>query len=287
MKSPRNDSAELGKCPLTTQSGHLKKQVQYNYHFTLANEGLLKTLYSTIHKGTSQMKKMTATLTLLGLGVLVAVLSFAKPGIFMSNEEQRLIEAVAQNDLTTVRELVEAGININVQDTRGRTALLAAVEGHNLESAKVLLEAGADVNLLDDKMDRPLLLAGAEGTVDIMKLILQAKPNFSLYNRFGGTPLIPAAERGHVDMVKLLVNTKVDVDHVNHLGWTALLEAIVLSDGGPRHQKIVQLLVDAGADVHIADKEGVTPLQHARQKGFHEIVKILELEKKGLLPKGK
>ena len=115
-----------------------------------------------------------------------------------------------------------------------------------------------------------------EGTVDIMKLILQATPNFTLYNRFGGTPLIPAAERGHVEMVTLLLSTKVDVNHVNHLGWTALLEAIVLSDGGPRHQQIVALLVDAGADVHIADKEGVTPLQHARQKGFYEIAKILE-----------
>jgi len=223
------------------------------------------------------MKKITASVTLLGVGILIAVLSFAKPSMFMSDEEQRLIEAVAQNDLTTVRKLVDAGININVQDTRGRTALLIAVEGHNLKIAKVLLEAGANVNLLDDKMDSPLLLAGAEGTVGIMKLILKAKPNFSLYNRFGGTPLIPAAERGHVDMVKLLVNTEVDIDHVNHLGWTALLEAIVLSDGGPPYQQIVQVLVDAGADVNISDNEGITPLQHARQKGFHKIVKILEL----------
>ncbi len=233
------------------------------------------------------MNKMTVMLGLLGLGTLVAVLSFAKPAMFMNDEEHRLIEAVAQNDLTTVRELVKAGTNINAQDARGRTPLLAAVEGHYLESAKMLLDAGADVNLQDDKMDSPLLLAGAEGTVDIMKLILQAKPNFSLYNRFGGTSLVPAAERGHVEMVKLLVNTEVDIDDVNHLGWTALLEAIVLSDGGPRHQEIVQVLVDAGADVHITDKEGVTPLQHARQKGFHEIVKILELEKKDLLPKEK
>ncbi|MDH5428727.1 MAG: ankyrin repeat domain-containing protein [Nitrospirota bacterium] len=222
------------------------------------------------------MKKMTIILSLLVLGVLVAVLSFAKPGMFMSDQEQRLIEAVAQNDLATVRGLVKAGTNINAQDARGRTALLTAVEGHHLESAKVLLEAGADVNLLDDKLDSPLLLAGAEGTVEIMKLILQAKPDFTLYNRFGGTSLVPAAERGHVDMVKLLVTTKVDIDHVNHLGWTALLEAIVLSNGGPHHQEIVKVLVDAGADVNIADKNGVTPLQHARKKGFQEIVKILE-----------
>jgi ankyrin repeat protein len=79
-----------------------------------------------------------------------------------------------------------------------------------------------------------------------------------------------------VEVVKTLLNTKVDIDHVNHLGWTALLEAIILSDGGPRHQEIVQLLVDAGADVQIGDHNGVTPLLHARQKGFRKIVKSLE-----------
>ena len=55
----------------------------------------------------------------------------------------------------------------------------------------------------------------------------------------------------------------------------ALLEAIVLSDGGPRHQQIVQLLIDHGADIAIADKDGVTPLQHARQRGYVAIESIL------------
>lgn len=175
-----------------------------------------------------------------------------------------------------VVRLVNQGTKINAQDRRGRTALLAAVEGHSLEIVKVLIEAGADVNRQDKKLDSPLLLAGSEGTLEILTLILKAKPDFSVYNRFGGTPLIPACERGHVEVVKILLATKVDMDHVNHLGWTALLEAIVLSDGGPRHQEIVQLLVDAGADVRIGDSNGVTPLLHARQKGFRKIVEILE-----------
>jgi ankyrin repeat protein len=63
---------------------------------------------------------------------------------------------------------------------------------------------------------------------------------------------------------------------VNRLGWTALLEAIILSDGGPRHQEIVGLLVAGSADVNLADGEGVSPLQHARQRGYVAIVKILE-----------
>jgi hypothetical protein len=94
-------------------------------------------------------------------------------------------------------------------------------------------------------------------------------------NRYGGTALIPAAERGHVDTVRTLIAAGVDVDHVNKLGWTALLEAIILSDGGTRHQLIVQLLVAVGANVNLADREGVTPLQHARSRGYKEIEKIL------------
>jgi ankyrin repeat protein len=68
--------------------------------------------------------------------------------------------------------------------------------------------------------------------------------------------------------VKILIAAGVDVDHINNLGWTGLLEAIILSDGGPEHQGIVQLLIDAGADVNIADFDGVTPLQHAENRGF-------------------
>jgi ankyrin repeat protein len=55
-----------------------------------------------------------------------------------------------------------------------------------------------------------------------------------------------------------------------------LLEAVILGDGGPRHIRIVQLLIDAGADLNIADKDGVTTLQHARQKKQTAIASLLE-----------
>ena len=66
------------------------------------------------------------------------------------------------------------------------------------------------------------------------------------------------------------------VPEVNRLGWTALLEAIILGDGGKRHQEIVGLLIAAGANVNLADNEGVTPLRHARDRGFDEIAALLE-----------
>jgi ankyrin repeat protein len=192
------------------------------------------------------------------------------------DRDQGLIAAAAQNEVETVRRLLAEGASISARDARGRTALLAATYPNHVEPAKLLIEAGADVNAQDDLQNSALLLAGAEGFLEILKLTLTANPDFKVYNRYGGTALIPACERGHVEVVQVLLETEIDIDHVNRLGWTALLEAIILSDGGPRHQEIVRLLVGAGANVNLADREGVTPLQHARRKGFSVIVRTLE-----------
>jgi ankyrin repeat protein len=75
--------------------------------------------------------------------------------------------------------------------------------------------------------------------------------------------------------VRELLNTEIDIDHVNNLGWTALLEAIILGDGGSTYLSIIALLIDAGADVNIADNEGVSPLQHAVERGYAEIAEML------------
>lgn len=175
-----------------------------------------------------------------------------------------------------MRAALAAGADINARDSRGRTAAMAATHGDQPEALKLLIDNGADINIRDNRSDNPFLYAGAEGLLEILKLTIAAKADTRLTNRFGGTALIPACERGHVEIVRLLLTqTDVDVNHVNNLGWTGLLEAIILSDGGPAHQQIVQLLIAHGADVNLADKDGVTPLQHARQRQQTEIAALL------------
>jgi ankyrin repeat protein len=66
------------------------------------------------------------------------------------------------------------------------------------------------------------------------------------------------------------------LDHVNNLHWTAAIEAVVLGDGGPRHQATLKTLVDAGANLQLKDRTGNTPLQLARSRGYTEMVKLLE-----------
>lgn len=190
---------------------------------------------------------------------------------------EQLIQAAERGDTETVLQLLQAGADINGRDARGRTPLMAATHGNQPETVRALIRGGADINLQDDRRDNPFLYAGAEGLLEILKLTIEAGADTKLTNRFGGTALIPAAERGHVEVVtELLTRTDVDVNHINNLGWTALLEAIILGEGGPRHIEIVRLLVEARADVNLADGQGVTPLTHARQRGYSEIVEILK-----------
>ncbi|HWK97536.1 MAG TPA: ankyrin repeat domain-containing protein [Pseudolabrys sp.] len=193
--------------------------------------------------------------------------------------DQALIEAAGRGDTAAVRRLLEAGASVKARDGQGRTALLAATHaapGVGTEAARLLIAGGADVNAKDGIEDSPYLYAAAEGRNDILRMTLAAGADLKSTNRYGGTGLIPAAHHGHLETVRILLGTAIDKDHVNKLGWTALLEAVVLGDGGPVHTDIVRELVAAGANVNIADREGVTPLGHARRRGYAAMVRILE-----------
>ena len=194
-------------------------------------------------------------------------------------QDKALIAAAARGEAPAVARLLKEGAKVDARDAAGRTALLAATHANKLEAARTLIAAGADVNAKDNIGDSPYLYAGAEGRNEILKLTLAAGADLRSVNRYGGTALIPAAHHGHPETVAILLATKIDKDHVNKLGWTALLEAVVLGDGGPVHTRIVRLLVEAGANAAIADKDGVTPLMHARRRGYNDMAKILEAAK--------
>ncbi len=193
------------------------------------------------------------------------------------DKRMNLIRASENGDLALVHSILATGVDIDAVDDRGRTAVMAATHGNHPSVVQALIEAGANIHIQDNMKDNPFLYAGAEGLLEILRLTIAAGADTKLVNRYGGSALIPACHHGYPDCVlELLTTTDVDIDHVNNLGWTALIEAVILSDGGPVHQRIVQILVDHGADLSIGDNDGVTALEHARNRGYSEMVKILE-----------
>ena len=186
-----------------------------------------------------------------------------------------LHRAAANDEVVAIKKLLFEGMAIDARDGSGATALLVATHANRVRAAQALIEAGADVNAKDRINDSPYLYAGARGHHDILILTLANGADLKSTNRYGGTALIPAAERGHVQTVQTLIDAGVEIDHINNLGWTALLEAIILGSGGSSHQQIVDALLTAGANPNLADREGVTPLAHARAHGYREIEKRL------------
>ena len=204
------------------------------------------------------------------------VLLFAMSIPPMTATAQTMLEAAERGDTAGVERLIASGAPIDQANASGQTPLSLAVQNNHLAIATRLIDAGADINAQAANQDTPWLLAGALGRTAMLRHMLPKGPDFSIHNRFGGNALIPACERAHVDTVAFLVTTPIDVNHVNNLGWTCLLEIVILGDGGPRHVEVTRLVLAAGANPNIADKDGVSPLQHARRCGQREVAALIE-----------
>ncbi len=192
-----------------------------------------------------------------------------------STAERRLLDAARSGDGDAAALALRAGARLETRDADRRTPLLLAATHDRVAVARLLVALGADPDALDAIHDTPWLVTGVTGSVAMLEALLPARPDLTIRNRFGGVSVIPASERGHVDYVRRVVRTGIDVNHVNDLGWTALLEAVILGDGSVSYQKIVRILLDAGADASIADGDGVTALEHAQTSDQTEVARIL------------
>ncbi len=222
------------------------------------------------------------------IGVLLIVLSIANLGCRNENKIQVIkvdydafVLRARIGDTLSMERYLKLGVSVNATSSSGHTALLAATEENNVETVKWLISKGAEIDFFDvtrDLIDQtPFLYAGAYGLDDILDVLIPLKPDVHIKNGYGGNALIPACEKGHLSTVrKLLAETEVEVNLVNWLGWTALMETVIGSDGGETQQKIVKLLLQHGADKSITDKDGVTPMEHAKKLGYIKIMEILQ-----------
>jgi ankyrin repeat protein len=210
------------------------------------------------------------------LAAVIAILAaMAQTANSQSSAARDMLDAAARGDTERLEKLIAAGAPVDPTDGARQTPLLMAVQGDHLAAVGALIKAGSNINAQAANMDTPWLLAGALGRTDMLRLMIPRGPDLSIRNRFGGNALIPACERAHVETVELLLTTGIDVDHVNNLGWTCLLEIVILGDGGPRHVEVAQFVLAAGANPNIADKDGVSPLAHAKRKGQREIAQLI------------
>jgi len=185
--------------------------------------------------------------------------------------------AAHQGDVDEINRLIAAGADLNTRDRSQRTPAHVAAFASRDEALTALANGGADMNALENRVYDVLTIAAVADDPEMVSLAIELGNAPDLITSvYDGTALIAAAHLGHHDVVARLVAGGAPLDHINNLAWTALIEAVVLGDGGSDHIKTVQILVDAGADKSIGDRDGVTPLQHAMSRGYAEMVEILK-----------
>jgi len=188
-----------------------------------------------------------------------------------------LFAAAAKGDALEIKRLVAQGAKPDVRDGYGRTPLHVAAYGRHHEAMRALVAAGAAPNALErDRYDIVTIAAVADDVPTLKVALALGCSASNVTSRYDGTALIAAAHLGHAEVVRTLIAAGAPLDHVNNLGWTALIESIVLGDGGARHTATLKALVDAGASARLADRQGRTPLDLARGRGYKEMTALLE-----------
>ncbi|MBX3635236.1 MAG: ankyrin repeat domain-containing protein [Rubrivivax sp.] len=162
------------------------------------------------------------------------------------------------------------------RDGHGRTPLHVATFARQRAALRALLEAGAEHAALErDRYDAVTIAAVADDEETLALLLAAGASAKRVTSRYDGTALIAAAHLGHDGVVRQLIRAGAPLDHVNNLHWTALIEAVVLGDGGPRHQAVVRDLLAAGANRALTDRAGRTALDLARERGYTSMVQLL------------
>ena len=188
--------------------------------------------------------------------------------------------AAQRGDVAQIQRLATAA-TVNTVDSYGRTPVHVATFAKQREAIRALVKAGADLGKLESDRYDAVTIASVADDEETLRVLLQQGASAKLTtSRYDGTALIAAAHLGHDGVVRQLIQAGAPLDHVNNLHWTAAIEAVVLGDGGKRHQSTLKALIDAGANLKLTDRHGQTPLQLAKARGYSEMVNMLEKAEK-------
>jgi uncharacterized protein len=218
-----------------------------------------------------------ALVACVGLALLYPASAQVPPSAAEALAYRGLHSAAQRGDVDAIRRLAADRAALEARDGQGRTPLHVATFARQSEAVRALLQAGADSAALESgRYDAVTIAAVADDEATLRVLLAGGASARLVTSRYDGTALIAAAHLGHDGVVRQLIQAGAPLDHVNNLHWTALIEAVVLGDGGPRHQATVKVLLDAGANRQLRDREGRTALELARARGYASLVGLLE-----------
>ncbi|KAL2441986.1 Transcriptional repressor rco-1 [Exophiala dermatitidis] len=212
--------------------------------------------------------------------------------------DNALVEAARIGDINVVKTLLDHGATVRPpKDFYDDTALMAAADQNHSDVLRLLLQHGADADVCCGNRTA-LRVASENGHVDAVRTLIDHGADVNLQAEGHPLALEAAAEGNHVDVAKILVENGADV---LILGTVALNEAsatgqlemadFLLTAGTPAngnatkkplasaalfgHDKVVERLLTAGANVNVTAEDGRSALHNAATSGNARCVQLL------------
>ena len=178
--------------------------------------------------------------------------------------------AVERNHADVVEVLIDAGADIET-DTFGRSPLHMACSYGQLTTMRKLVKAGADLRATDNRRNTCLILAALHGHTDTVRyLVCLPEVDLNHQDMSNYTALHVAVERNRADVVEVLIDAGADIEMKCLKGGSPLHMACISGE-----LRTVRKLVEAGADVRTTDDEGNTCLIFAAYNGHTDTVRYL------------
>jgi len=184
-----------------------------------------------------------------------------------------LLMAIASNQKSAVKILIDSGARVSDKDKLGRGAIFYSTQKiTDPEIVKMLLEKGANINETDNSGFTPLSLAAANGNMPVVKLLVASGLSANGAGSDGDfKPLMAASANNQAAIVKQLLTYKPDIDARDKHGKTALMWAAEYNC-----QKCVETLLVSGASIELVDKKNNSAFDFAKKNPkAKEIIKLL------------
>jgi ankyrin repeat protein len=222
------------------------------------------------------------------------------------------IKAAAAGDRALVETFLRAGMDRNIGDLRGYTALMAAAEAGKPVVVKMLLDENAKPDLQNQDGASALVLAAAANQPESVRALIEGNADVRVRDQKNWTALMKAVFLGHSKVVDVLLTTSRDQLARDGQLDRALAVAAVLGqnetvrallDRGANinaaienkqtalmyaatagKRDTVQLLLQRGADVRMVDAEGATASILALQRGYPDLAKLIDASAPGGVP---
>ncbi|KAI0222932.1 L-asparaginase [Lamellibrachia satsuma] len=181
-----------------------------------------------------------------------------------------LCSAARQGNIDMLKELREAGADLSLGNSDGRTVLhIATCEGH-IELVRYVLEYGASVHMRDRYGHSPLDDAIFFHRNDIIKLLRDTGAHLRLAPTRLGMMLCNSVVQEDVARIESWCLAGVNLNQGDYDRRTALHLAASLGC-----EDMVKFLLEHGADPHGKDAFGQTPIDEARKNNHTNVLKLL------------